>query len=100
MIRSEIVPLCKQRHNLDDWVCIRSLWGPQSDDKNLSVRTWVDLLDPSEGPFGRLRYFSPYTHNVIRQSVGVWSNTPVPSVPTNDVLRPGSDAIIVTTIWA
>ena len=64
MTSSGIVTLCDQWHNLDDWACVRSFRGPQRDDMNLSVRTWVDVLDPSEGPFGRLRYLSSYTHNV------------------------------------
>ena len=64
MIPSGVVTLCDQWHYLDEWACAGFLWGPQSDDTNLSVRTWVDLLDLSEGPFGWLRYLSSYTHDV------------------------------------
>ena len=64
MVPSGIITLCDKCHNLDDWTHICSFWGPQSDDTNLSFKTWVDLLDPSEGPFGWLQYLSPYTHDV------------------------------------
>ena len=64
MVPSRIVTLCDQWHNLDDWACTCSLRSPQSVDTNLSIKTWVDLLNPSKEPFGWLRYLSTYTHDV------------------------------------
>ena len=72
MVPSRIVILYNQRHILDNWACVHSFWVPQSDDTNLSVRTWVDLLNSSEGPLGWFWYFSPYTHNVTYFNVRRW----------------------------
>ena len=106
-----IVTLCNQLHNFDDWACVCSLWGTQSDDSNLSSGPgWICSIR-ARGHLAGGNTFPLNTHDVayisakslgysIWQIAGGWSNTSVTNIAIGDLLRLGRDASITVTVWA